>query len=163
MMQEVIQQIKDTFIIEDSLIMLFKLLLSMILGFIVGAEREYFKKDAGFKTHVLVSMGSALFVIIALSITEQFQSITIFDPLRVASHIIVGVGFIGGGTIFLKDRSVNGLSTAANLWIASGIGMSVGYGLYGLAIFVTILTLLMFLSINTFYSIKKWIQKKLNK
>jgi len=73
-----------------------KLLTALFLGILLGLERQKSGKTAGIKTHGLVSMGSALFVIISLVVSEMFAAETIFDPLRVASHIIVGVGFIGG-------------------------------------------------------------------
>ena len=122
-----------------------RIALALVMGILLGTEREITGKTAGVKTHGLVSMGASLFVIISLIISDQFQESTVFDPLRVASHIIVGVGFIGGGTIFVKGASVSGLTTAANLWVAAGIGMSIGFGLYLLAIGVTLLTLLVFI------------------
>jgi len=122
-----------------------KLLTALFLGILLGLERQKSGKTAGIKTHGLVSMGSALFVIISLVVSEMFAAETIFDPLRVASHIIVGVGFIGGGAIIVKNDSISGLTSAANLWIAAGIGMATGFGLYPLAIMVTIMSLLVFL------------------
>jgi putative Mg2+ transporter-C (MgtC) family protein len=132
-----------------------RITLALLLGVLLGTERQITGKTAGIKTHGLVSMGASLFVIISLLIAEQFQESTVFDPLRVASHIIVGVGFIGGGTIFIKGGSISGLTTAANLWVAAGIGMAVGFGLYPLAIGVTLLTLLVFI-------ITSLIEKKLH-
>ena len=159
MLQELIQQFKDIFINDITINSSIKLLISMILGLLIGSERQYHNKNAGFKTHALVSMGSTLFVIISLIISEQFKEITMFDPLRMASQIIVGVGFIGGGTIFLKDRSINGLSTAANLWIAAGVGMAIGYGLYGIGIVATLFSLIIFIGLNLINNIWKWIKK----
>ena len=132
-----------------------RIALALIMGVLLGTERQITGKTAGIKTHGLVSMGASLFVIISLIISEQFQESTVFDPLRVASHIIVGVGFIGGGTIFIQGASISGLTTAANLWVAAGIGMAIGFGLYPLAIGVTILTLLVFI-------ITSFIEKKLS-
>lgn len=121
------------------------LLIALSLGMLMGFERQKAGKTAGIKTHGLVSMGSALYVIISIIVSELFLESTVFDPLRVASHIIVGVGFIGGGAIFLKEQSINGLTTAANLWVAAGIGMAVGFGLYPLAILVVLMSLFVFL------------------
>ncbi|PCJ88182.1 MAG: MgtC/SapB transporter [Flavobacteriales bacterium] len=135
-------------LIEQYQLPFLKLLIALGLGLFVGTERQLAGKTAGIKTHALVSMGSALFVIISSIITKEYVGDTMFDPLRVASHIIVGVGFIGGGAIFLRERSVSGLTTAANLWIAAGIGMAVGFGLYPIAIFATVLALLVFLMLR---------------
>lgn len=121
-----------------------KLLASVILGSLIGVERARSGKTAGIRTHALVSMGATLFVVISLEVTEKYIGITMFDPLRVASHIIVGVGFIGGGMIFTQDAKVTGLTTAAGLWVAAGIGMAIGFGLYTVSIVVTILTLVIF-------------------
>ena len=114
-----------------------KLLIALFLGILMGLERQKSGKTAGIKTHGLVSMGSALFVIISIMVSNMFAADTIYDPLRVASHIIVGVGFIGGGTIMVRKDSISGLTSAANLWLAAGIGMATGFGFYPLAILVT--------------------------
>ena len=143
-------------IIQEYSLHLFKLLLALLLGILIGIERQLSGKTAGLKTHALVSMGSALFVIISIIVSAEFKGTTIFDPLRMASHIIVGVGFIGGGAIFLKDKFVSGLTTAANLWIAAGIGMACGFGLYPLAIIVTLLSLFVFV-------VLRYIETKIDK
>ena len=132
-------------IIQEYSVHFIKLLSALLLGILVGIERQFAGKTAGMKTHALVSMGSALFVIISIIISNEFKGITAFDPLRVASNIIVGVGFIGGGAIFLKNTSISGLTTAANLWLAAGIGMACGFGLYPVAIFVTLLSIFVFI------------------
>jgi len=113
-----------------------KLLIALFLGILLGFERQKSGKTAGIKTHGLVSMGSALFVIISMVVSEMFAAETIFDPLRVASHIIA---------IIVKNDSISGLTSAANLWVAAGIGMACGFGLYPLAIIVTVMSLLVFL------------------
>lgn len=123
-----------------------RLVFAVILGGAVGIERSLAGKTAGMRTYALVSMGSALFIIISDLVTQQYlaQGIRSFDPLRVASQIIVGIGFLGAGLIIFKDRRVSGLTTAAGVWVSSGIGMAVGYGFYTLGLFVAILTLLIF-------------------
>ncbi len=122
-----------------------RIALALLMGILLGSERQITGKTAGVKTHGLVSMGSALFIIISLIISSQFELTTVYDPLRVAAHVIVGVGFIAGGTIFIKDASVNGLTTAANLWVASAIGMGIGFGLYALSIGTCLLSLMVFI------------------
>ena len=124
---------------------LIKLSVAMLLGSLIGSERAIAGKTAGMRTHALVSMGASLFVIISIIVTEQYIGETIFDPLRVASHIIVGVGFICGGIIFFKGSQISGLTTAAGLWVAAGVGMATGFGLYVLAIIVSLLTLFVFI------------------
>ncbi len=161
MLQEILNEIIDSIINDDMVISFVKLLIAMILGLLIGAEREFHGKDAGIKTHALVTMGSTLFIIISLLIIESYKGETMFDPLRVASHIIVGIGFIGGGTIFLKNKNhVEGLSTASNLWICAGIGIACGYGMYGLAIMTTLFSLFIFVGLNLINKILKWIKKK---
>lgn len=122
-----------------------RLFVAMILGSLIGSERAIAGKVAGMRTHALVSMGSALFVIISMIISQEFKGLTNFDPLRVAAHIIVGVGFIGGGTIYISNKKLSGITTAAGLWVAAGIGMAAGFGLYVLSMIVTILTLFIFI------------------
>ena len=126
----------------------FKLLIALFLGILLGLERQKSGKTAGIKTHGLVSMGSALFVIISIMVSNMFVEGTVFDPLRVGSHIIVGVGFIGGGAIMVRGDSISGLTSAANLWVAAGIGMATGFGFYPLAILVTVMALLVFLIVG---------------
>lgn len=123
-----------------------KLVLAVILGGLLGLERSLARKTAGMRTYILVSMGAAVFVIVAEIVTAHYAElgIRVFDPLRVASQIVVGIGFLGAGLIIFQDNKLRGLTTAAGLWVAAGLGMAVGYGLYVLAAMVTILTLFVF-------------------
>jgi len=134
-----------------------KLLLALLLGTVIGTERVIAHKSAGMRTYALVSLGSALFVIISQMVAQKFLGQTMFDPLRVASQIIVGIGFLGGGMLILQGERVVGLTTASGVWVAAGIGMAVGFELYGLAIITTILTLFIF-TILWFieHKIKEW-------
>ena len=122
------------------------LVVALVLGGLLGLERSFAGKTAGMRTYALVSVGSALFIIISQIVVSDFTGVTNFDPLRVASQIIVGIGFLGAGSIILNDDTgrVGGLTTAAGLWVSAGIGMAVGFGLYCIAVFVTVLTLLVF-------------------
>ncbi len=120
-----------------------RLLLAGTLGAVIGLDREYRAKEAGFRTHFLVSLGSALFMIVsqygfAGVLGENGVSL---DPSRIASQIVSGIGFLGAGTIIFQKRSVRGLTTAAGMWATAGIGMSIGGGMYWLGISATILTL----------------------
>ncbi len=107
-------------------------------------EREYKRKPAGMKTYALVSLGAALFTILGKASFEQFSAVDVisFDPSRVIASIIVGVGFIGGGLILRRQFEVEGLTTAAGLWIAAAVGSATGIGMYIPAVFVTVLTVL---------------------
>lgn len=124
--------------------MFVRILVALVLGVILGTERTTAHKTAGMRTFGLVSMGAALFVIISLVMTEQSLIFAGSDPLRMASQVIVGIGFLGAGLIIMQEQRLSGLTTAAGLWVSAGIGMAAGFGLYSLAIFVTILTFFIF-------------------
>jgi len=122
---------------------IFQLILAALLGGAVGLEREYKRKEAGLRTYALVSLGSALFTIIAFEAFQIFRSKgeVNLDPLRVIQAVATGIGFIGAGIIIFRERHVEGLTTAAGLWIVSAIGVAVGVKLYFPAIFVTFLAI----------------------
>ena len=125
-----------------------KLVVSVGLGMLIGAERLLVHKEAGMKTHALVSMGSAIFVIISEMMAAKYAGIGSFDPTRVASQIIVGIGFLGAGSIVFKESRLLGLTTAGGLWVTAGIGMASGFGFFDLAIMSTILVLFIFIVMN---------------
>jgi putative Mg2+ transporter-C (MgtC) family protein len=113
--------------------------LAFVLSSLIGLEREWRQKSAGLRTHTLVGVGSALFVIVSkYGFTDVLTpGRTAFDPSRVAAQIVSGIGFIGGGLIFVRGDIVRGLTTAAIVWITAAIGMACGAGLALLAIVVT--------------------------
>ena len=117
--------------------MMLRLVLAGVLGGLIGAEREYRGKVAGTRTHLLVALGSALMLLVS-----QHGFGGQGDPGRVAAQIVSGIGFIGAGAIMVDRQSVHGLTTAAGIWVAAGIGMATAAGLYGLAIATTILALI---------------------
>ena len=121
-----------------------RLSVAFILGAIIGFDRTYRAKDAGYRTHILVSIGSALIMIISQYGFEDLVGIdtTRYDPARIAAQVVSGIGFIGAGTIILQKHIVRGLTTAAGLWATAGIGLAVGCGMYALGIVTAILTLL---------------------
>ncbi|HPK13943.1 MAG TPA: MgtC/SapB family protein [Candidatus Paceibacterota bacterium] len=121
-----------------------KFLIALVLGLFLGAERVWAGKTAGMRTYALVSMGSALFVAISTEIVNIYSAVGGIDPTRIASQVIVGVGFIGTGLIFTKGTKLMGLTTATGLWVAAGIGIAVGFGLYAMALIATVLTLFTF-------------------
>jgi putative Mg2+ transporter-C (MgtC) family protein len=124
-----------------------RLAVAMLLGLAIGAERIYAHKSAGMRTYAMVSMGASLFVIISQVVAATYMTDGGFDPLRMASQIVVGVGFLGSGLIIFKDDKISGVTTASGLWVCAGIGMAAGFGLYGLAIMTTIITLFIFIVI----------------
>jgi putative Mg2+ transporter-C (MgtC) family protein len=113
-----------------------KLLLAVVLGGLIGYERESEAKPAGLRTMVLVAMGSCLFTIasIKISLAEGGP----FDPGRIASGIVTGIGFLGAGAILRSSGHVLGLTTAASIWLVAAIGMAVGMGLYAEALLATL-------------------------
>lgn len=123
---------------------IFRLALAGALGILIGLEREYRSKEAGYRTHFLVCLGSALIMIVSQYGFETIllQNNVSLDPSRVAAQVVSGIGFIGAGTIIIQKRFVRGLTTAAGLWATAGIGLAVGSGLYWLGIAATILTLI---------------------
>jgi putative Mg2+ transporter-C (MgtC) family protein len=113
----------------------------MILGMLVGVEREINHKPAGIRTCALVCLGSALYTILSLSVTGS-------DPARIASNIVQGIGFLGAGSIITTRDKVIGLTTAAAIWVVAAIGMAVGFGKLLLALQTTILTVIIMVVIG---------------
>lgn len=134
-----------SFFMDSTNIMFVKLLLAMFLGALLGTERAILAKQAaGMRTFGLVSMGAALFIVVASFVDTSYIGILNFDPLHVAAAVVTGIGFLGGGLIIFRGDTLHGVTTAAGLWMAAAIGMAVGFGLYTLATFATFMTILMF-------------------
>ena len=120
-----------------------RLVLAALFGTIIGLDREYREKEAGFRTHFLVSLGSALMMIVSqygFSEILTHDGVSL-DPSRIAAQVVRGIGFIGAGTIIFNHQIVRGLTTAASLWATAGIGLTAGAGMSWLALAATILTL----------------------
>jgi len=111
------------------------------LGALLGLERTFAGKNAGLRTYAMVSLGSALFIIIAEIVSSSVPN---SNPLLLGSAIITGIGFIGAGLVLFQDHKVTGLTTAAGLWVSAGIGMASGYGLYQIAIVAFVAALMVF-------------------
>jgi putative Mg2+ transporter-C (MgtC) family protein len=137
----------EQFLTENSEIIL-RLIIAVLLGMLIGAERLLVHKEAGMKTHSLVAMGAALFVIFSEIMTQKYMNLPGFNPAMIASQVIVGIGFLGAGMIMFRDSQTRGLTTAAGFWVTAGIGMAAGFGLYSLAIVSTILVLFIFIAMN---------------
>lgn len=121
-----------------------QLTLAMFFGIILGLERTFAGKTAGVRTYGLVSAGSCLLIVTSNLVNEQFVGLTDFDPMRLAAGIVTGIGFLGAGLIIFKDDKLSGLTTAAGLWVACGIGIAVGFKLFALAFYATFLALFAF-------------------
>ncbi|MEI7709562.1 MAG: MgtC/SapB family protein [bacterium] len=135
--------------IENNEIIL-RLAVAVGLGLLIGAERLFVHKEAGMKTHALVSLGSALFVVLSEFMVQKYANLPGLNPTMMASQIIVGIGFLGAGSIMLHGSHLSGLTTAGGLWVMAGIGMACGLGFYGLAIIATVFVLLVLTLVNIF-------------
>lgn len=116
------------------------MIISTVLGTVVGWERQMGRKPAGLRTHTLVCLGSTLFVLLAPHAMASFH-MTQFDPTRIIHGVVTGVGFLGAGSILRQEGSVHGLTTAASVWMVAAIGTAVGVHAYGIAIAGTVLAL----------------------
>jgi putative Mg2+ transporter-C (MgtC) family protein len=117
---------------------LIKLLVSMLLGGLIGLEREIHEKPAGFRTNVLICLGATIFTMISLDVGVSFKQ----DPGRIAAQIVNGIGFLGAGAILREGLRITGLTTAATIWFVSGVGMAVGYGYWAIAVAAAVAALL---------------------
>lgn len=113
-----------------------KLILASILGGLIGLERESTNRPAGFRTHILVTIGSALIMLVSIDMAKYGG-----DPSRIAAQVISGIGFLGAGTILRTGNNIEGLTTAASLWVCAGIGLATGSEFYLGAIMTTIIVL----------------------
>ncbi len=135
----------SNFIDAATLDVMVRLFVALSLGMIIGTERVWAHKTAGMRTYALVSMGSALFVIVSNEMVLYYSNFSGLNPLMIVAQIVVGVGFIGAGLIFTKDSKLVGLTTATGLWVCAGIGMAAGIGAFNIAIIATVMTLFIFI------------------
>lgn len=134
-----------------------RLTVALLLGGLVGMEREYHGRAAGFRTHALVSLGCCLVMIVSMHFARLFpeptytqQSVLRIDPARIAYGVMAGIGFLGAGAIIRSGLSIRGLTTAASLWCIAAVGLAMGVGLYGVAIAATGLVLFTLFVLNYF-------------
>lgn len=126
-------------------IMFLKLLLAMLLGGLIGTERAILaRQSAGTRTFGLVALGACLFIIVSNYVSSAYVGVLDIQPLYVPGAIVTGIGFLGGGLIIFRGEALHGVTTAAGMWITAAIGMAVGFGMYAIGIFSTILVLIMF-------------------
>lgn len=131
-----------------------RLLIAAILCGLVGIEREFKRHPAGFRTHLLVGVGSCLMMLLSIFGFEDFlnshEQVQGFDPSRLPAYVVSGIGFLGAGTILVHGVTVRGLTTAASIWVVAGIGLVVGIGMYYEAIFTTFVMIASLLFLNKF-------------
>lgn len=130
-----------------------KLTLTVVFSGLIGFEREHSHRPAGFRTHILVAVGSTLVMMTSGFVFQEYEGLANFDPTRLGAQVISGIGFLGAGTILREGFSVKGLTTAASLWAVSCIGLAVGAGYY---IGALVTTLFIYITLNT---LKRFIAK----
>lgn len=121
-----------------------RVLIALALGLILGAEREFRGHPAGLRTMALISAGSCMFT--GLGLLPDFGARV--DPTRIAAQIVTGVGFLGAGSILRQGEEVRGLTTAASIWVAASLGMAVGFAYYGVAIFTTVVVVIVLVALK---------------
>lgn len=126
-----------------------RLILAALIGGLIGIEREVHNRPAGLRTHVLVTLGSALIMLISIDGFFNLPGNRISgDPARLASQVVSGIGFLGAGTIMRNGTNINGLTTAASLWVSAGIGLAIGAGYYLGAIITAVIVLLTLMTLG---------------
>lgn len=134
------------FLLED----LIKLLMAVAIGGLIGAEREFRGKSAGLRTIIFICIGATFFTMLSFKLGGSY------DPVRIASNVVVGVGFLGAGTILHGEGRIVGLTTAATIWLAAALGMGIGGGYYGLVVIATAVVLFVLI---VFPRIEAWMDR----
>lgn len=125
-----------------------RIFIAAFLGALIGTEREKKNKAAGFRTHIIVSVGACLIMLIAIDGAEELSDVGKWEPAKFVGQVVSGIGFLGAGTILQKKDGVSGLTTAATLWLSAGIGLAVGIGYYKGAVLATIACLITLVSLK---------------
>lgn len=136
-----------------------RLIIALVLGALLGVERVRAGKTAGLRTFALVSLGSALFIIVSEQVISSYGHLDI-DPMRTAAQIVSGIGFLGAGMIIFQKEHVSNLTTAAGIWVSAAIGMAVGFGLYLESIITTLLVVFTF---TLMWDFENYLKKFFNK
>ncbi len=139
--------------------LLLRLVLSCVLGGIIGYERQSRRKSAGLRTNVLVCLGSCLIMVMSVEMYQEVEGKTNADPARLAAQVVSGIGFLGAGAIMKEGLSVTGLTTAACLWVVAGVGLAVGAGFYTGALMSTALV---FVTLGRLSRIDDWVDHEKN-
>ncbi|MFA5145106.1 MAG: MgtC/SapB family protein [Candidatus Omnitrophota bacterium] len=122
-----------------------RLTLSVLLSGLIGIERQWHRRTAGLRTHILVCLGSCLIMLTSLYLFDIYKDQVPLDPARIAAGVITGIGFLGAGAIIRAREGVKGLTTAASLWVVAGIGLAIGCGFWKAGVFTAILSLVVLL------------------
>ncbi|MCK5392754.1 MAG: MgtC/SapB family protein [Candidatus Omnitrophica bacterium] len=136
----------------DLITIVIRLFISVLLGSLIGLERERKKGSAGLRTHLLVCMGSTLIMLTSIYMAEIYKNMGGIDPGRIAAGVVTGIGFLGAGTIIRSSEGVRGLTTAASIWVSAAIGLAVGCGFISGALIVTLIS---YLSLSFLKKIEK--------
>lgn len=144
----------------DIFLVAIRIFLAAILAAVIGVEREIKNRAAGFRTHIIVSVGACLIMLIGIDAIGDISSDRARDAARIAGQVVSGIGFLGAGTILQKKNGVSGLTTAATLWLSGAIGLAVGIGYYEGAIIATVICLITLVSLK---GISDLINKKTTK
>ena len=133
----------------------FRLIISMLLGMVIGAERKRKGQTAGIRTFALISMGACLAMLLSIYVPQEYMGLKNGDPGRIAAQVITGIGFLGGGAMIQMRGTVKGLTTAAGIWITAIIGMAVGIGMYMVSLIATALVLIALIAFEQYSKRKK--------
>ncbi|MDQ0160436.1 putative Mg2+ transporter-C (MgtC) family protein [Alkalibacillus salilacus] len=150
---DLIQYINEQFINENFDTMLYRVLLATVLCGLIGFERELKNHQAGFRTHILVGVGACVMMLLSVYGFDPYindHDTVRFDPARIPSYVISGIGFLGAGTILVHGMTIRGLTTAASIWTVAGLGLVIGAGMYALGILATLVVLLSLIFLNSF-------------
>lgn len=131
----------------------FRLMLAMLIGCMVGWERKRKGQVAGLRTFTLISMGACLAMLLSIYVPQEYLGLKNGDPGRIAAQVVTGVGFLGGGAMIQQKGSIRGLTTAAGIWVVATLGMAVGVGMYGAAIVAAVLVMV------TLVTLEQWEHK----
>ncbi|WP_106495576.1 MgtC/SapB family protein [Lentibacillus sp. Marseille-P4043] len=138
---------------DHFLLIMVRVFIALLLSGLIGFEREMKNHSAGFRTHILVGIGSCLMMLLSLygfeAYIDAYDNVR-FDPARIPSYVISGIGFLGAGTIIVYGGTIRGLTTAASIWAVAGLGLVVGIGMYATAVFTTLVILLSLIFLNNF-------------
>lgn len=137
---------------ENFFTVVIRILVALVLSGLIGFERELKNHSAGFRTHILVGVGACLMMLLSIYGFTDFmgEDSVRFDPARIPSYVISGIGFLGAGTIMVYGGTIRGLTTAASIWAVAGLGLVVGVGMYATAVFTTLVILLSLIFLNNF-------------
>jgi putative Mg2+ transporter-C (MgtC) family protein len=128
--------------LKGNIVEVLRILLAVVLGGVIGLERQLSGKPAGLRTNIMICLGSAVFTIISEQMAKPGDSVT-----RIASQIVTGVGFLGAGAIIRERGGIHGLTTAATIWLVASIGMACGAGFYSLAVISTIIAIIVLIGL----------------